>query len=47
LKCGPTYTDWMKQWTDNPEGKASYSYRMSVLEPVFGNLGINNGLTGG
>jgi len=31
-KRRPTYTDWMK------ERVVIYSHRMSVIEPVFGNL---------
>lgn len=41
---GPTYTDWMKQRVDSQEGKEVYSHRMSVVEPVFGNIGTNKGL---
>ena len=40
----PTYNDWMKHRVDSPEGKFIYSHRMSVVEPVFGNIGTNNGL---
>jgi transposase len=40
----PTYTDWMKHRVDSPEGKQIYSHRMSVVEPVFGNIGTNKGL---
>lgn len=35
----PTYTDWMKHCVDSPQGKEIYSHRMSVVEPVFGNIG--------
>ena len=38
------YTDWMKQRVDSPEGKQIYSHRMSVVEPVFGNIGTNKKL---
>ena len=38
------YTDWMKHRVDSPEGKQIYSHRMSVVEPVFGNIGTNKGL---
>jgi hypothetical protein len=38
------YTEWMKPRVDSPEGKAIYSHRMSVVEPVFGNIGTNKGL---
>ncbi|KKL09046.1 hypothetical protein LCGC14_2569780, partial [marine sediment metagenome] len=44
LKRGPTYTDWMKHRVDSPQGKEIYSHRMSVVEPVFGNIGTNKGL---
>jgi len=40
----PNYTDWMKHRVDSKEGKQIYSHRMSVVEPVFGNIGTNNGL---
>lgn len=39
LKRWPTYTDWMKQRVDSCHGKEIYSNRMSVVEPVFGNIG--------
>jgi len=39
-----TYTDWMKKRVDSKEGKLIYSHRMSVVEPVFGNIGTNKGL---
>ncbi|MGQ7254933.1 transposase [Vreelandella titanicae] len=35
----PNYTDWMKHRVDSPKGKEIYSHRMSVVEPVFGNIG--------
>ena len=38
------YTDWMKHRVDSPEGKLIYSHRMSVVEPVFGNIGTNKRL---
>jgi transposase len=38
------YTDWMKERIDSAKGKAIYSQRMSVVEPVFGNLSTNKGL---
>ncbi len=38
------YTDWMKHRIDSQEGKQIYSHRMSVVEPVFGNIGSNKGL---
>lgn len=40
----PNYTDWMKQRVDSEQGKYIYSHRMSVVEPVFGNLGTNKRL---
>jgi transposase len=40
----PTYTDWMKHRVDSPKGKQIYSHRMSVVEPVFGNIGTNKNL---
>jgi len=40
----PNYTDWMKLRVDSPKGKEIYSHRMSVVEPVFGNIGINKRL---
>jgi len=44
LRRGPTYTDWMKHRVDSQQGKAIYGHRMSVVEPVFGNIGSNKGL---
>ena len=44
LKRGPTYTDWMKQRVDSRQGKEIYSHRMSVVEPVFGNIGTTKRL---
>ena len=38
------YTDWMKRRVDSPKGKLIYSHRMSVVEPVFGNIGTNKRL---
>ena len=40
----PSYTDWMKHRVDSPKGKEIYSHRMSVVEPVFGNIGTNKRL---
>ncbi len=40
----PNYLDWMKHRIDTPQGKQIYSHRMSVVEPVFGNIGTNKGL---
>ena len=38
------FTDWMKHRVDSDKGKHIYSHRMSVVEPVFGNIGSNKGL---
>ncbi len=43
-KHQPTFTDWMKERVDSDKGKLIYSHRMSVVEPVFGNIGSNKGL---
>ena len=43
-KRKPTYTDWMKHRVDSDEGKRIYAHRMSVVEPVFGNIGYNKRL---
>jgi len=43
-KRQPNYTDWMKHRVDSAQGKEIYSHRMSVVEPVFGNIGTNKGL---
>ena len=40
-KRKPSYTDWMKHRVDSEYGKLIYSHRMSVVEPVFGNIGTN------
>jgi transposase len=42
---GRTATDWMKKRVDSIEGKTIYSHRMSVVEPVFGNIGTNKRLS--
>lgn len=41
---GKTATDWMKRRVDSREGKVIYGHRMSVVEPVFGNIGTNKRL---
>jgi hypothetical protein len=41
----PSHTDWMKKRVDSDKGKRIYSHRMSVVEPVFGNLEFNKKLT--
>ncbi|MFT5592839.1 MAG: hypothetical protein ACI8SR_001205 [Oceanicoccus sp.] len=43
-KRKPTHTDWMKHRVDSKEGKQIYSHRMSVVEPVFANIGTNKKL---
>lgn len=40
----PTHTDWMKHRVDSDEGKLIYSHRMSVVEPVFANIGTQKRL---
>jgi hypothetical protein len=39
-----SYTEWMKHRVDSPKGKRIYSHRMSVVEPVFGNITTNKRL---
>lgn len=39
------HTDWMKERVDSDKGKRIYGHRMSVVEPVFGNLEFNKKLT--
>ncbi len=39
-----SYTQWMKERVDSELGKEIYGHRMSVVEPVFGNIGSNKGL---
>lgn len=41
---GRTPEDWMHKRVDSKEGKVIYGHRMSVVEPVFGNIGTNKGL---
>jgi len=43
-KRKPTATDWMKKRVDSIKGKQIYGHRMSVVEPVFGNIGTNKRL---
>ncbi len=43
-KRDANYTDWMKLRVDSQKGKQIYSHRMSVVEPVFGNIGTNKRL---
>ena len=40
-----TYTQRMKARIDAPEGRARYAARFGIVEPVFGNLCYNKGLT--
>lgn len=35
---GQEFTNWMKERVDSDYGKQVYSHRMSVVEPVFGNI---------
>jgi transposase len=44
VTTGKSATDWMKRRVDSKQGKQIYSHRMSVVEPVFGNIGTNKGL---
>jgi hypothetical protein len=44
-KRAPSYTDWMRHRIDSDLGKHIYSHRMSVVEPVFANIGTNKGLS--
>ncbi len=41
----PTHTARMKVRIDSPEGRARYAERFGAVEPVFGNLCYNKGLT--
>ncbi len=43
-KREPNYTDWMKHRVDSDKGKQIYGHRMSVVEPVFGNITTNKRL---
>ena len=44
VSSGYGATDWMKRRVDSRVGKLYYSHRMSVVEPVFGNIGTNKRL---
>lgn len=44
LKQRTSATDWMKRRVDSKQGREIYSHRMSVVEPVFGNITANKGL---
>jgi hypothetical protein len=39
-----THTDWVKHRIDSEKGKLIYSHRMSVVEPVFANIGTQKRL---
>ena len=41
---GRTAADWMRRRVDSKQGKVYYGHRMSVVEPVFGNIGTNKRL---
>ncbi len=43
-KTSSPYTEWMKLRGDSKKGKQIYAHRMSVVEPVFGNICGNKGL---
>jgi transposase len=43
-KAIPGFTGWMRERIDTDEGKQIYSHRMSVIEPVFGNICANKKL---
>ncbi len=38
------FIDKHRERVDSDEGKLIYSHRMSVVEPVFGNIGTNKNL---
>lgn len=44
ISSGKTATDWMKKRVDSKLGKQVYGHRMSVVEPVFGNIATNKRL---
>jgi len=43
-KRAANYTDWMKRRVASDKGNLIYSHRMSVVEPVFCNIGTNKWL---
>ena len=45
VSTGRSATDWMRRRVDSALGKHYYSHRMSVVEPVFANIGTNKGLS--
>ena len=44
VSTGRSATDWMMRRVDSAIGKHYYSHRMSVVEPVFANIGTNKRL---
>lgn len=44
VRLGNYYTSWMRNRVDSEAGKRIYSHRMSVAEPVFGNITTNKKL---
>ena len=44
VSTGRSATEWMMRRVDSALGKHYYSHRMSVVEPVFANIGTNKGL---
>ena len=44
VSTGRSATEWMMHRVDSALGKYYYSHRMSVVEPVFANIGTNKGL---
>ncbi len=45
VSTGWSATEWMMRRVDSAIGKHYYSHRMSVVEPVFANIGTNKGLS--
>lgn len=39
-----TLTSRMRDKIDTPEGRAIYSRRLGIVEPVFGNIGAQKGM---
>ena len=44
VSTGRSATEWMMRRVDSAICKHYYSHRMSVVEPVFANIGTNKGL---
>lgn len=40
----PSYAQRMRQLVDSPQGKQTYSRRMAIIEPVFGNIKHTKGM---